>query len=390
VVSPESTLERVRPLLPVMGITRIANVTGLDTIGIPVVMVCRPNSRSVAVSQGKGLTLAAAKASGVMESVEGYHAEHIALPLKYSSYEELRYSHQVADPEDLPKTCDSLFHPNLPLLWIETHDLATKEPVWLPYELAHLNFTLPDLPGTGCFVVSANGLASGNHWLEAVSHAICEVVERDAATLWSLQREAHQQATRLDLDSVDDPDCRRVLEILQKAGVAVGVWDMTTEIGLPVFACLIAERERNPLRPLPGGFLFGCHPVREIALLRALTECAQERLALISGSRDDLYWNYYEFHGNWEHWEKQRGLLLETSGTRRFEDAPTFHGDTLLDDVRWEIERLHSAGFQQILALDLTKPEFGLPVARVVIPGLEPKFREKKYRPGKRARARMA
>src|ERR1019366_4174255 len=92
-------------------------------IGIPVVMVCRPNSRSVAVSQGKGLTLAAAKASGVMESVEGYHAEHIALPLKYSSYEELRYSHQVADPEDLPKTCDSLFHPNLPLLWIETHDL---------------------------------------------------------------------------------------------------------------------------------------------------------------------------------------------------------------------------------------------------------------------------
>ena len=56
----------------------------------------------------------------------------------------------------------------------------------------------------------------------------------------------------MHLDSVNDPDCRRVLEIFEKAGVAVGVWDMTTEIGLPVFACLIAERERNPLRPLPG------------------------------------------------------------------------------------------------------------------------------------------
>ncbi len=56
-----------------MGITRIADVTGLDTIDIPVVMVSRPNSRSVSVSQGKGCTLAAAKASGLMESVEGFH-----------------------------------------------------------------------------------------------------------------------------------------------------------------------------------------------------------------------------------------------------------------------------------------------------------------------------
>src|SRR5208282_2138326 len=93
-VSPEDTLERVRPLLPRMGITRVANVTGLDCIGIPVVMVCRPNSRNVAVSQGKGLTLAAAKVSGIMESVEGYHAERVALPLLLGSYEELRATHR--------------------------------------------------------------------------------------------------------------------------------------------------------------------------------------------------------------------------------------------------------------------------------------------------------
>ena len=94
-----------------MGITRIANVTGLDTIGIPVVMVCRPNSRSVSVSQGKGLTLAAAKASGVMESVEGYHAEHITLALEMLELQELRYSHRVADPEDLPRPVTASFIP---------------------------------------------------------------------------------------------------------------------------------------------------------------------------------------------------------------------------------------------------------------------------------------
>ncbi len=56
--------------LAVMGISRVTNVTGLDTVGIPLVMVCRPNSRSISVSQGKGCDLDAAKASGVMESVE--------------------------------------------------------------------------------------------------------------------------------------------------------------------------------------------------------------------------------------------------------------------------------------------------------------------------------
>src|SRR5207249_8186019 len=62
--SLDDTLKRALPLAPVMGITRVANVTGLDSVGIPVVMVCRPNSRSVAVSQGKGIDLASARASG--------------------------------------------------------------------------------------------------------------------------------------------------------------------------------------------------------------------------------------------------------------------------------------------------------------------------------------
>jgi YcaO-like protein with predicted kinase domain len=78
-----------------MGITRIANVTGLDSVGIPVVMVCRPNSRSVAVSQGKGIDLGSAHASGLMEAAELYHAETITLPMRLATYEELRYQHNV-------------------------------------------------------------------------------------------------------------------------------------------------------------------------------------------------------------------------------------------------------------------------------------------------------
>ena len=65
-IHPTQTIARVQPMLRDLGITRIADVTGLDSIGVPVVMVCRPNARSIAVAQGKGLDLEAARASGVM------------------------------------------------------------------------------------------------------------------------------------------------------------------------------------------------------------------------------------------------------------------------------------------------------------------------------------
>src|SRR5215469_10316258 len=96
-ISPEETLAAVQPFFSVLGISRVADITGLDLTGVPVVSVCRPNSRSVVVSLGKGLDLAAARASGVMESVEAYMAERITQPLLLGSVNDLRFSHRLID-----------------------------------------------------------------------------------------------------------------------------------------------------------------------------------------------------------------------------------------------------------------------------------------------------
>src|SRR5262245_16449179 len=90
-IAPAATLDRLSRLFDAIGITRVANITGLDHVGIPVVVVCRPNSRSLAVAQGKGIDLVSAKVSGIMESVEQYHAERISLPLRLGSFNELRH-----------------------------------------------------------------------------------------------------------------------------------------------------------------------------------------------------------------------------------------------------------------------------------------------------------
>ena len=158
-VPPESTFERVRPFASVMGITRIANVTGLDNIGIPVVMVCRPNSRSISVSQGKGYDLVGAKVSGLMESVESFHAERVSHPLRLCSLEDLRYSESVVDVDRLPRLSDSKFTPFERILWVEGEDLLVGGARWVPYEMVHLDYTMPLPSGHGCFQASSNGLS---------------------------------------------------------------------------------------------------------------------------------------------------------------------------------------------------------------------------------------
>ena len=101
-----------------------------------------------------------------------------------ASLNELRYSHALVDTDCLPRVSIGRFHETRPLLWVEGFDLLEREATWVPFELVHSNFTLPLPPGSGCFPMTSNGLASGNHVLEAVSHALCEVVERDAVALW--------------------------------------------------------------------------------------------------------------------------------------------------------------------------------------------------------------
>jgi len=373
-------------LAPVMGITRIANVTGLDAVGVPVVMVCRPNSRSVAVSQGKGINLASARASGVMEATELYHAETITLPLRLATYEELRYQHNVIEVDELARTSGSHFHPNLRLLWCEGRDLLNGENVFVPYEMVHTNFTTPLPDGHGCFTATSNGLASGNARIEAVSHGVCEVIERDATTLWKCRDEERLDKNRLELASVDDVLCQEVLRKLQRAGLSVAVWDITSDIEIAAFACLIVPLDDSAMWHCAVAAGYGCHPAREVALLRALTEAAQARLTVISGLRDDFRAEAYEQLLNLDVVRAVRNRISASAPTRRFSDVPTWDGDTFEDDVERELECIRKAGIRRVVVVDLTKPEFGLPVVLVIVPGLEP-ILGPGYLPGRRGRA---
>lgn len=392
-ISAAETVARARRATERMGITRVANVTGLDVLGIPVVTACRPNARSLAVSQGKGLDLDAAKASALMECIELFHAEHVEVPLRLATERELAVRSRVVRTERLPRLTISSYHQHATILWVQGVDLGPREPLpvptWVPYEMVHTNYTLPLPTGSGSFVMSSNGLASGNDLAEAVMHGLCEVIERDASTLWVLAPPASQNERRLDLDTVDDPACRDILDRYRAAGVLVGVWETTTDVGLASFLCMIVDRELSPLRTLYPTHGMGCHPVREIALSRALTEAAQSRLTFITGSRDDSGRGKYSRAQDEAIWRAARERL-DGTGSRRFQEAPSVRHDNVDDDLAYIVDRLRGAGFDEIVSVDLSKPDLGFPVARVVVPGLEPLWEVPGYSPGPRARQVLA
>jgi YcaO-like protein with predicted kinase domain len=367
-VPPGETLRRLQPLLPALGITRVANVTGLDRIAVPVVMVCRPNSRSVAVSQGKGLTLEAAKASGIMEAAEGYHAERISQPLRLGSTRDLRGTLALAEVDRLPRQSHSRWDPDMPILWIEAVDLLSDAAMWVPYEVVHANYTHPLPAGSGCFAASTNGLASGNHPLEAICHAICEIVERDATSLAQAWSTRDRDAARIDPDSITDAACRSVIERIRQTGFSVAIWETTTDVGVPAFDCVIVD-DRIGGGHAGGGS--GCHPTAEIALLRALTEAVQVRSTYVTGSRDDLVADQYAPSTQAERLRRLRLSMASSSPSRDVRTVTSRSFDSFAEECRWLLDQLAAVGCTQVLAVDLTKPQFGLPVLRVVIPGLE-------------------
>jgi ribosomal protein S12 methylthiotransferase accessory factor len=168
----------------------------------------------------------------------------------------------------------------------------------------------------------------------------------------------------------------------------VVVWELTSDTGIPVFQCLILEREDTPTRELYAAMGMGCHPTAGIALLRALTEAAQSRLTLIAGSRDDVFRDEYrENSGAIRFLRHQKNLMKAGVPRRDFAGAPGCDFDTFNQDLDWLLGNLTRAGVRRVIAIDLTRPEFGIPVVRVVVPRLESFSQIPGYRPGPRAQA---
>jgi ribosomal protein S12 methylthiotransferase accessory factor len=359
-VDPATTLRTVEAVVPTTGITRIADITGLDRVGIPVFSCIRPTAADGAISvyNGKGATPLAARVSAIMEGIERFSAEVLDRRLTTARFSDLGAGAAV-DPVDLilPDHAD----PDAPLPWVEGRDLVSGEKVLLP---AHAVFH-PLPPGTPrLFRTSTNGIASGNTHEEAVFHALAEVIERDA---WSIVESTRDAGPAIA--EPRDPTVRTLLDRFEAANVPVVLREITSDIDVPTIAAIADDPVlRDPALLVIG---MGTHTNPDVACLRALTEVAQSRATQIHGAREDTTTGGLRRSIGYDRAKRLNRYWFEATRSIDATSIPALDSADFLEDIRRTCGRLREVGLDRVFAVDLTRPECGIPVVRVIIPGLE-------------------
>lgn len=367
VSSPEDTLARLEPHLPAIGVTRSADVTGLDRIGIPVFCAIRPAGKMIQVTNGKGISHIDARVSALMEALEVFHAENLPqTSARRASLRSMREEGSAAvDPETLPHyRHDTYFAPEFLIDWTIAEELVTAQQVWLPASSVFF------LNSPRLYDVSSNGLASGNELTEATLHALYELIERDAISRLCVDGRVRldpQICRCVDLDTLDEGPVRGLISALAKAAITPKlIWVKSSAAVHTFWAVLLDNAPLAHSSTVNIGY--GTHLNPEVAATRAITEAAQSRLTYIHGAREDLHEQSYSSD------RAQASLFAvfdRLNGTAAWESLEDRSSDDLNDDYRYVLGSLAEAGYRKIYRADLTRPPFQLPVVKVLVPGLQ-------------------
>jgi YcaO-like protein with predicted kinase domain len=350
-----------------LGITRLADITGLDIAGLPVVQAVRPFSLSNAVSQGKGATLDAAAASAIFESAESFFAERLDnFNTIQASAERLGIPPARFESHLLEGMSTEWRHRNLS--WVEARNLLSGHIDLVPLELVHTAYSLPAKPEDGVFSASTTGLAAALDADDAARHGIMECVERDAIAR-AQNTHGFLQRRRIDPATILDSEVIELLEVLREKGFLVGLWHAPSQTGIAVIWCHVMEdcEAETALLPLPAeGSAARNDPAK--AICHAVYEALQSRLTAISGARDDFTRRNYPNYPDWAALAAHRRLLAD--GPREIALQALQRTPLEMNDVLVLLER---AGFADVCEIRLdTSPVDEVTAVKILVPSLLP------------------
>jgi ribosomal protein S12 methylthiotransferase accessory factor len=416
VKSAKDTVAQIIPICKDIGVTRISDITYMDKLYIPNFSAILPNTEdSIWVYSGKGITRINALASALMESIERY----CSLPSTYSksfirgTYLELsKIYKKVLHPDEVVESVEQNYNDQESIIdYILGFDILKNEEVLVPAQLVFSKFSAKS-PSINAFPYShTNGLASGNVLEEAICHALCEVIERDAVSIADLcsssipytlleniinsfKKTDHGPYLihRIPEDKfVDDSTIYKDVNISETveefkpirflvkrffdSGISLLIKDITQkDIGIPTFVSSSIEWITSNYGYFAKGY--GTHPDSRIALIRAITELSQTRAANIQGARDDfkkiqyrendeIYKRKWEFISSSSHTEKNNKTTI------KFSEIKTYEKNDIRDEIKLILNRLKKAGLKRAIIVNLTNPYIGIPVVRAIVPGLE-------------------
>jgi len=356
----------------------------VDVLGIPIYITVRSNDlhstpfdRLMEWGQldlsythhGKGLTHEQSRVSCVMETIERYCASYHQLDSRTTaaSYDQL--GQDALNPASFFLPPGVKFTPDKPLTWYEGMDLIRNETVLVPIDLAFINIPDSAFPFEGFkterlgFFVS-NGLSSGSSIKEALMSGICEVVERDAQ--YRVINGIPPLPTELTIEN--DPDFSPWLELFKKRDLKLRVFFLNHK---PGFYTAFAASWDQYCRLLVMGS--ACAPQLRFALQQAILEVAQQR-AFMFFKNWKTRWQYFpvvRYIREKIHPESYRTSVPSTFWTENC------NGPVDLSEAGqyfpWDLESLVDSlsDEHRVVGIDLTEPDLGIPVVRVLISGLQ-------------------
>lgn len=371
VIAPKKTIEINEDKLKIAGITRIADITDLDRIGLPIYTAIRPTAEDGAVSVygGKGISKDHAKASAMMEGFERYSAEkQESDKTVIATLDEISKKGDYIDPKslNLSKELEKEDISDLNLEWSISHDIISDKDYFIPSNAIYHPY-ITDMPTKSLFKSNTNGLASGNVLEEAILHGIFEVIERDA---WSIFELTHKNYSQIDLDSIESDIVNDTIEKFESEGIKIKLMDFTADINVPTIAASADDTVTKDAGLLTLGM--GTHLDPEVATLRALTEVAQSRATQINGAREDTVRADFAREAGYERMKRiNKYYFKEEENKINLSDIENKSTTSITEDIEIVKDELISNDIDKILYTDLTRPELNISVVRVVIPEME-------------------
>ena len=371
VIAPEKTIEINEDNLKTAGITRIADITDLDRIGLPIYTAIRPTAEDGAVSiyGGKGITKDHARASAMMEGFERYSAErHESDETTIATLEEISSKGNYINPEslNLPKDFKKQNLDSMKLEWSIAKDIISDDEYFVPTNAIYHPYIHSE-DSESLFKSNTNGLASGNILEEAILHGIFEVIERDA---WSIFELTHKNYSQIDLDSIESDIVNDTIDKFESEGIKIKLMDFTADINVPTIAASADDTVTRDAGLLTLGM--GTHLDPEVAILRALTEVAQSRATQINGAREDTVRADFAREAGYERMKRINKYYFreedEKIALSSIENKSTTSINRDLEIVK---DELIANDIDKILYHDLTRPELDVSVVRVIIPEME-------------------
>ncbi len=401
-VSPEETLAKYRHLVsPVSGVVTWVERTTEKTdpwlhvhwagsnlaLRIRNLSSLRRSLRSK--SAGKGSTPSQSEASALCEAIERYsgafHGDEIRCRRRFADFISAGESEAIhpngvqlfsdwqldhaaevnarGHPYNVVPPC---FDPDREIDWSPVWSLTHERHRYLPTSM--LYGMTPEQRGDSDLWADSNGCAAGNTLEEAILQGFFELVERDAFAIWWYNR---LRLPGVDLESFGDDYLASARDYYRNFHRDMWVLDAIGDLGIPVFVAISRRTDKEVEDIIYGA---GAHVDPHVAALRAVCELNQ---CLTWAPRPDSGDSRLAIDDPLALWWWKTGKLEDHPYLAPAPDVPLRGASDYpvpeTADVGEDVERcraLVEAKGMEFLVLDQTRPDIGMPVARVIVPGL--------------------